>query len=64
VHGLSFGPAEPEMGQARVATRSDGTRVGIRRPLAAHEQPIERTYVAVGDIGVAVKEAEHGLWQR
>jgi len=40
VHGLSFGPPQPDLGQARVATRTDGTLVGIRRPLAAHEQPI------------------------
>lgn len=42
VHGLSFGPPDPDLGQARVATRADGTLVGIRKPLAAHEQPIMR----------------------
>jgi predicted enzyme related to lactoylglutathione lyase len=61
MHGLSFGPPDPDLGQARVATRSDGTLVGIRRPLAAHEQPIVRTYLAVEDIDAAVKKAEeHG----
>ena len=58
VHGLSFGPPDPDLGQARVATRADGTLVGIRKPLAAHEQPIMRTYLAVEDIQRAVKEAE------
>jgi predicted enzyme related to lactoylglutathione lyase len=58
VHGLSFGPPDPDLGQARVATRADGTLVGIRRPLAAHEQPIMRTYLAVEDIQQAVKDAE------
>jgi predicted enzyme related to lactoylglutathione lyase len=61
MHGLSFGPPDPDLGQARVAIRSDGTLVGIRTPLAAHEQPIMRSYLAVEDIQQAVKKAEeHG----
>ena len=58
MHGLSFGPPDPDLGQAHVATRADGTLVGIRKPLAAHEQPIMRTYLAVEDIQQAVKKAE------
>jgi predicted enzyme related to lactoylglutathione lyase len=58
MHGLSFGPPDLDLGQARVATRTDGTLVGIRKPLAAHEQPIMRTYLAVEDIQQAVKKAE------
>ena len=57
MHGLSFGPPDPDLGQARVATRADGTLVGIRKPLAAHEQPIMRSYLAVEDIQQAVKKA-------
>ena len=57
LHGLSFGPPDPDLGQARVATGPDGTLVGIRQPLAAHEQPIMRTYVTVADIHHAVHEA-------
>jgi predicted enzyme related to lactoylglutathione lyase len=61
MHGLSFGPPDPDLGQARVATRADGTMVGIRKPLAAHEQPIVRTYLAIDDIHQAAKQAEaHG----
>ncbi len=61
MHGLSFGPPDPDLGEARVATLADGTLVGIRKPLAAHEQPIMRTYLAVEDIEQAVKKAEeHG----
>lgn len=56
--GLSFGAADPDLGQARVATRADGSLVGIRKPLAAHEEPIVRTYFAVDDIQAAVKKAE------
>jgi predicted enzyme related to lactoylglutathione lyase len=60
-HGLSFGPPDPDLGQARVAAQPDGALVGIRRPLAAHEQPIVRTYLAVEDIEAAAKKAEeHG----
>jgi predicted enzyme related to lactoylglutathione lyase len=59
MHGLSFGAPDPDLGQARVATRADGTLVGIRKPLAAHEQPIMRTYLAVDDIQEAVKQAEN-----
>ena len=58
MHGLTFGPPDADLGQARVATRPDGTLVGIRKPLAAHEQPIVRTYLAVDDIQAAVKKAE------
>lgn len=58
MHGLSFGPPDPDLGAARVAARADGTLVGIRKPLAAHEQPIMRTYLAVEDIQQAVKKAE------
>ncbi len=58
MHGISFGPPDPDLGQARVATQADGGLVGIRKPLAAHEQAIMRTYLAVEDIERAVKEAE------
>jgi predicted enzyme related to lactoylglutathione lyase len=58
MYGLSFSSPDPDLGQARVATRADGTLVGIRKPLAAHEQPIVRTYLAVEDIQQAVKKAE------
>jgi predicted enzyme related to lactoylglutathione lyase len=56
-YGLTFGSPDADLGQARVATRPDGTLVGIRKPLAAHEQPVVRTYLAVEDIQKAVKQA-------
>lgn len=58
MHGLSFGPPDPDLGHARVASQADGGLIGIRKPLAAHEQPIMRTYLAVEDIQQAVKTAE------
>lgn len=61
VHGLTFGEPDPSLGQARVATRADGTVVGVREPLAEHEQPVVRAYVAVEDIERAAKKAaDHG----
>jgi predicted enzyme related to lactoylglutathione lyase len=58
VHGVTFGAPDPDLGQARVATLAGGALVGIRKPLAAHEQPIVRTYLAVADIQDAVEQAE------
>ena len=58
VHGLSFGPAVADLGQALAAEAPDGSRTGVRAPLAEHEQPIIRTYLEVDDIARAVKDAE------
>lgn len=58
VHGLSFGPPMADLGQARVAEAADGSRIGVRAPLAEHEQPIVRTYLEVEDIAAADSEAE------
>jgi predicted enzyme related to lactoylglutathione lyase len=58
IHHVSFGPLVADLGQARVAEASDGSLIGVRAPLAEHEQPIVRTYLAVADIARAVEEAE------
>lgn len=58
VHGLSFGPEVQDLGWARVSETANGSLVGVRAPLAAHEQPIIRVYFAVDDITEAVKAAE------
>ncbi|MEL6349583.1 MAG: VOC family protein [Myxococcota bacterium] len=58
VYGLSFGAPEPDMGHARLATQSDGSVLGIRKPLAGHEQPTLRTYIEVADIENAANAAE------
>lgn len=57
-HGLSFGPAVADLGQARTAKAADGSMIGVRAPLAEHEQPIIRTYWEVDDIEKAIKAAE------
>jgi predicted enzyme related to lactoylglutathione lyase len=58
VHGLSFGPEVQDLGGAQVAETATGVLVGVRAPLAEHEQPIVRLYFAVDDIQEAVKAAE------
>ena len=58
LHGVSFGPAVADLGQARVAERPDGSMIGVRAPLAEHEQPIVRAYLEVADISAAVEQAE------
>ncbi len=58
IHRLSFGPAVADLGRARVADGRDGILIGVRAPLAEHEQPMIRTYLEVEDIARAVKEAE------
>lgn len=58
LHGLSFGPPDQDLGGARVAEGPGGSLVGVRAPLAEHEEPILRTYLAVDDIEMAAKAAE------
>lgn len=57
-HGVTFGPAVADLGNARTAKNADGSLIGVRAPLAEHEQPIVRTYLEVEDIAAAVKDAE------
>lgn len=58
MHGLHFGAPDADLGHARAAQAPGGTLVGIRKPLAAHEQPTVRAYVVVQDIVAATKAAE------
>jgi hypothetical protein len=57
-HCLSFGPEVPDLGNARIAQGPSGTKIGVRAPLADHEEPIVRSYLAVDDIALAVDAAE------
>ena len=56
--GLTFGDAVADLGGAHVAETAAGTLVGVRAPLAAHEEPIVRVYMTVDDIQAAVAAAE------
>jgi len=55
-YGLSFDGPIPELGNAFVAVLPDGSRCGIRAPMADHESPIVRTYLRVPDIRAAVDD--------
>ena len=57
MHGVNFGPEDADLGGAKTAEWT-GTLSGIRQPLADHEKPIVRTYLAVKDIHGAVTAAE------
>lgn len=56
--GVRFGEPVADLGQARTTKRPDGTLVGIRKPMAEHESPIVRSYLAVEDIAAAARTAE------
>ena len=58
LHGVTFGDPEPMLGNARVADMHDGGRLGVRAPLAEHDQPIIRPYLRVDDIEAATAAAE------
>eukprot|EP00211_Chloroparvula_japonica_P012452 CAMPEP_0119134770 /NCGR_PEP_ID=MMETSP1310-20130426/17801_1 /TAXON_ID=464262 /ORGANISM="Genus nov. species nov., Strain RCC2339" /LENGTH=117 /DNA_ID=CAMNT_0007125601 /DNA_START=71 /DNA_END=424 /DNA_ORIENTATION=+ len=60
VMAVSFGLEKvADLGGARVSKNSpDGSMIGVRAPLAAHEKPIQRTYFEVQDIHKAIKAAE------
>ncbi|GAB4335229.1 MAG: hypothetical protein Kow0037_14850 [Calditrichia bacterium] len=55
---ISFGAEVVDLGMARVAEMPGGTLLGVRAPLAGHEQPIVRTYIQVEDIHKALETAE------
>jgi uncharacterized protein len=57
--GVAFSEPDPDLGFARVAQRGDGSLIGVRPPLASHEEPIVRTYLRVDDIEAAVAAAEN-----
>ncbi len=57
-HGLSFGEPQAAFGNARIATQPDGSLLGVRAPLAAHESAIVRTYFHVADVKAAAATAE------
>ncbi len=57
MHGVQFGEAEADLGNARTATLSNGGRIAVRAPMATHENAVVRPYALVDDIEAAVKEA-------
>lgn len=57
LNGVEFTAPVAELGNARTTTMPDGGIVGVRAPLADHEEPIIRPYYLVDDIQAAVKAA-------
>ena len=55
--GVSFSAPVPELGEARTADLADGSRVGVRAPMHATEDPVVRPYWLVDDIEEAVAKA-------
>lgn len=61
VHGYEFGEPVPELGNAVVAARPDGSRIGIRASMNPQEAATVRTYLRVDDVETATRRAEeHG----
>ena len=58
VHGVAFGKAVMELGNARTASLSDGGVISVRAPMRETEAPVVRPYVLVDDIDAAVKAAK------
>ena len=57
IHGVAFGEAVAEFGNARTARLKGGGRIGVRAPMRATEEPVVRPYLAVDDIHAAVGAA-------
>lgn len=57
VHGVTFGEAVAELGNARTARLKDGGRIGVRAPMAEAEEPVVRPYLLVDDVHAAIKAA-------
>lgn len=57
-HGVIFSEPTAALGNARVATLSNGGRLGVRAPMRDDEEPVVRPYLLVDDIEAATKAAE------
>jgi len=52
---IKFGSVDPGLGNARTASRPDGSMIGVRSPMADSEEPIVRPYYLVANIDQAVE---------
>lgn len=57
-YGWHFEDVAPELGNAFVATLSDGSLYAIREPMHPQEKPTVRNYTRVGDINSSVAKVE------
>ena len=58
LHGVTFGPPEAGLGNARTAALPEGGMIGVRAPMHEAEAPVVRTYWLVDDIVAAAKAVE------
>lgn len=58
LHGVTFSEPEAALGNARIASLSDGGRIGVRAPMHETESPVVRPYLLVDDVAAAAKAAE------
>lgn len=54
IHGISFGSADKNFGNAHIAKLPNGGTLGIRAPMRDTETPVVRPYFLVQDIEAAV----------
>lgn len=57
LHGVTFGDPVAELGNARTAALAGGGMIGVRAPMADHEEPVVRPYVLVDDVEAAARAA-------
>lgn len=57
VHGITFGEADVNLGNARVAQVAGGGMIGIRGPMRESEAPVIRPYTLVENLEEAVAAA-------
>lgn len=56
-HGVTFGPMQAELGNARTAPLAGGGLIGVRAPMHQAENSVVRPYLLVEDIESAVANA-------
>ncbi|AQQ67661.1 hydroxylase [Microbulbifer agarilyticus] len=57
-HNVTFNEPDELLGGAKTCTLSDGSIVGVRRPLRDTEEPVVRPYWLVEDIEKSVADVE------
>lgn len=58
LHGVTFGPPDAALGNARTATLKGEGKVGVRAPMRDDEEPVVRPYLLTEDIEAAVGAAQ------
>jgi predicted enzyme related to lactoylglutathione lyase len=56
-YGVQFSAPVPGLGNARIASLSNGGKFGVRGPMRPDETPVVRPYVLVDDVAAAIEAA-------